>query len=1042
MSLTPVTRRASGRVRLSPPDGRALTLPEPAPAPRSLAMLPNSLALIATKVATLGLGFLFWLVAARLFPPDEVGLAGGVVAAALLCVQLALLGVGSAVIAMFPRYREGPGRLIDTALTTSILSGAVVGLGFAALAAGAFPELGVVGTRPAYLALFVVMSALGTAGVVLDQLSTTLRRGDQALWRGVLNGALSLAAVAALAAISGTGSMALFACWVLGAAAACVLGGAQLRRAVGRYSYRPRLERPLARRLVVVGLPNHALTLADRAPGLLMPVLVTELLSPTANAYWYVVWMMAWVVFVIPVQVGMTLFAEAAHRPDAVDGLVRHAVRWSLSLGVAAAVALAALGGLVLSLLGARYASAGLGPLRVLVWGIVPMAFVQAYYARCRAAMRLREAVATAVVGGTLTVAAASVAGVSSGLTAMAAAWVGVQGLVGCWAVLRLRALSRPADARATMLERAVAELDGVAVAPPRSGALAARVRALGAREETAPVLAVIASLALWAVSLRSIDLRAMTSLGLVSVLPASAFVAVALLAASFCLTLWRRPASGVVLGAHVAALIFMLYALPALIEPTARFAVTWRHAGVLQAILDNGHVDVGTNPYFDWPGFFVLAGFALRAAGMKDVLGVANWAPLAFQLLYLGPLLLILRTLTIDRRLVWLAVWVFYLTNWVGQDYFSPQAFAYLLYLVVLAILVTWMRPGWPGSRTRPPVHAALVGVVLLLFAVMVVSHQLTPFALLASTTVLVITRRCTARGLPVAMGVILLAWLSYMTAGFLGEHTGAIFGAIGHVDATVNENVSGRLHGDTGHLVVTQARAAMTIGLWGAALAAAVWLRRKGHREPAPLLLFLAPFGLAAIQPYGGEILLRVFIFTLPFTAFFVAAAVRRAPVGVAVAVSLALLGGFLVTRYGNERMDWFSHDEVAAVDRLDAVAPPGSTIVAWSNSLPWQARHYAEHRYRSVVDSADWARMSQMAPGAPAQLAAVAAYMRLQKGGAYLVLTRSQEAEVELTGLGPPGSLARVDAALRRSSAFRLLYANHDASVYALVRARRAP
>ena len=288
------------------------------------------------------------------------------------------------------------------------------------------------------------MSALGTAGVVLDQISTTLRRGDQALTRGLLNGVLSLAAVGALAGVTGAGSMALFACWVAGVAAAFVLGAVQLHHALGRYRFRPRIVPSLTRRLIAVGLPNHALTLADRAPGLLLPVLVTELLSPAANAYWYAVWMMAWVVFVIPVQVGMTLFAEAAHRPEAIDGLVRHAVRWSLVLGVAAAAALAAIGSLVLSLLGARYAAAGAEPLRVLVWGIVPMAFVQAYYARCRAASRLAEAVAVAVVAGILTVAAATAAGVASGLTAMAAGWVAVQAIAGVWAAVRLRALARP----------------------------------------------------------------------------------------------------------------------------------------------------------------------------------------------------------------------------------------------------------------------------------------------------------------------------------------------------------------------------------------------------------------------------------------------------------------------------------------------------------------------------------------------------------------------------------------------------------------------
>ena len=582
-----------------------------------------------------------------------------------------------------------------------------------------------------------------------------------------------------------------------------------------------------------------------------------------------------------------------------------------------------------------------------------------------------------------------------------------------------------------TLLER-TADLDGVPAVPARARASVVR---------HAPVLAIGGALGIWLLSVRGLDPRAMTSLGLVSILPVTAWAALALLVVSFCITVWRRPASTGLLAVHVVALVFMLYALPALVEPTARFAVTWRHAGVMQAILDGTPLEQGGNPYFEWPGFFVLAGFAVKAAGLNGVLGVANWAPFVFELLYLAPLLIILRTLTIDPRLVWLAVWVFYLGNWVGQDYFSPQAFAFLLYLIVLAILVTWLRPaGWPGSRVRPPVRAALIGVVALVFTAMVVSHQLTPFALLSSTVVLVVAKRCGARGLPAAMTVILLIWLSYMTAGFLGGHTSEIVGGIGHLDATVGTNVGGRLRGDAGHLFVARVRLAQTFCLWGAAFLAALWLRRKGHREPAPLLLFLAPFGLALVQPYGGEILLRVYLFALPFTAFFIAAGLRRAPLPVAIGLTLLLTAAFLVTRYGNERMDWFTRAEVAAVDRLDTLAPPGSTLVSWSNSLPWEARHFAQHRYRSLVASTAWARIGTLPPGDPRQLAAIAQYMRRQKGGAFLVLTRSQAAEVDITGYGPRGSLAVVDAALRRSPAFRRLYANRDASVYGLTPVRR--
>ena len=571
-----------------------------------------------------------------------------------------------------------------------------------------------------------------------------------------------------------------------------------------------------------------------------------------------------------------------------------------------------------------------------------------------------------------------------------------------------------------------------------------ARAREAATKTALGSIVAVAVALVLWTVSVRGIDLRAMTSLGMVSILPPAAFVALALLGTSFCLTLWRRrEPSAALMVLHVAALVFMLYGLPALAEPQARFAVTWRHVGVMQSILDSGHVDPAASAYFNWPGFFVLAGLLLRAAGLHDVLGVANWSPLAFQLLYLGPMLLILRALTRDMRLVWLGVWVFYVGDWIGQDYFSPQAFAFLLYLVLLGMLLTWVRPGEYNAPARSATRAGLVGIVLLVFAAMVPSHQLTPFAVLASVGLLVLGRRCSARGLPLAMAVILGAWLSYMTVGYLSGHAEELFAQIGNLDATVTQNVSGRLRGDAGHLFVTRTRLVLTLGLWAVALVGAWSLRRFGHRDLAPLMLFIAPFGLVPLQPYGGEILLRVFLFSLPFTAFFVAAVLQRAPLAVAVPVTLALLGGFMVNRYGNERMDWFSADEVRVVDRLDALAPAGSTLVSWSNSLPWQARHYSQHRYRYVVSNAEWAPVARLQPGAPAQVAAVARILRWAGRSPYLVLTRSQEAEVDLTGLGPRGSLHRVDAALRRSPAFRLVYANRDGSIYTLARSpRRTP
>jgi O-antigen/teichoic acid export membrane protein len=458
--LTKRRSEASARARQGARAGQARADTKTERAPRSLSMLVSSLALIAGKVATMGLGFLFWILAAQLFLPAEVGLAAGAVSAVMLCTQLALLGVGSSVIVHFPRHGARPAALLDTAFTVVIASAFLAAVMFLLLALGAFDQLRVVASDPAFAVSFVGMSILGTAGILFDQISTALRRGDQALARALLFGIVTISLLAGIAAATKTTtSFGIFVTWVGGALGACLLGALQLRRSPSRYRFRPRLEPSLTRSLLGVGLPNHALTLTERAPGLILPIVVTELVSAEANAAWYTAWMMAWVLYIVPIQVGMTLFAEAAHRPAELGKLVRDGIRISLAIALPACAALAVLAHFALSILGPTYAEAGTTPLRILVIAVVPLTMIQAYFVVCRSTRRLREATLTGAVNGLASVGGAAAAGIAFGLTGMAVAWLTAQLLTSAWAVVRLWRL-------ASTSENAARAVTGAAPAP------------------------------------------------------------------------------------------------------------------------------------------------------------------------------------------------------------------------------------------------------------------------------------------------------------------------------------------------------------------------------------------------------------------------------------------------------------------------------------------------------------------------------------------------------------------------------------------------
>jgi O-antigen/teichoic acid export membrane protein len=1029
----------------------------------------NALAVMAGKTLTMGLGFLFWLVAAHQFSRPEVGVAAAAVSAMMLCTQLAIGGVGSAVITCFAEFRHRPAALLDTSGTVVIVSAVLAAGGFFIIAALGLRHLDAVPSDPLYALAFVAMTIFGTLAILIDEISISLGRGEQVLVRGVVFGATTLAGIGVLPMLyRHAGSAAIFLPWAVAGAVNVGLGIFQLRGMLPGYHFRPRVEPGMRRLLLRHGSPNYALTLAERAPGLVLPIVVTQVLTPADNSTWYAVWMMAWVVYTLPISAGLTLFAEGSNRPAQLAQATRAAVRVALLVGIVSSLLIGSLAHFALSLLGSAYGATGAGPLRILLLAFVPITFVQAYFAGSRARRQLGEAVATGWISAAASVAAATAGAVVGGLEGMAYAWLAVQTATGVWAIARTATFWRNQGDGGWGRFEPIAEGAGRIAVRAGTGVRAAAV-ASGPANLTA-VAGAAGALLIWAFSLQHVALGHMNGLGLVSVLHISYYVAVAVLTVTFVVALLRRQVSERVLLGLVLVLIFMLFALTPILESVPRFAVAWRHVGIAQAILDTGHVNPRIDAYFNWPGFFILVAALSRAAGFHNALPLTAWSPIYFQLAYLAPLLVIARSLTASRRLIWLSIWLFYLGNWIGQDYFSPQGFTYFLYLVVIAILVRYFVPQpenptmrapfilralgkvrEPESETaddaaaRPePRRKALLICIVLLFAALVPTHQLTPLAVLFAVLAVAIVAARSLLWLPGLMTVLLGAWYTTGARTFFHGHLAVIVGSAGQLGTVFSKNVANRVGGDFGHRIVADLSILAGAAMWSLALIGALRLLRRDSRYRLGVALALAPLPLLPAQTYGGEMLLRVELFALPFTAFFAAAALvgdddeirihirRAAAIG---GVLLVFAGLFLFARYGNERMDHFTRSETTAVSHLYALAKPGSTLITGTGNLPWKYTQYEDHHYKFVIYMPHWSATAPVTHHPWAVLEDLREAMISSTKRAYLIIGRSEEYQVNQLGYGRQGSLTRVAEAVADSPYFRVVYRNPDATIFTL-------
>ncbi|WP_031486185.1 lipopolysaccharide biosynthesis protein [Streptomyces bicolor] len=573
--------------------------------------------------------------------------------------------------------------------------------------------------------------------------------------------------------------------------------------------------------------------------------------------------------------------------------------------------------------------------------------------------------------------------------------------------------------------------------------------------------LLIAALLLYWVPALRlgEADLDGMGGLGLVSVLPMPTLVGAALLAVVFASLLWLGREHRALLLVTLLATVVSLHALPALIETEPRFATAWQHLGFLDYIDRTGSAVPDLDARWSWPGFFAAAAFVAKACGVSDFTEVIRWWPLTMQLLYLVPMFLLVRSMRASWRAKWTGIWVFVLSGWVGQDYFSPQGFTYLLYLVFAAILLVWFRAPhviWtkrrPGEVEVEPANrrqqAVLLAVVIGLFAASVPAHQLTPFVMLGVLTGLVLIGKSELRGLPILFGVMVTVWIGFLAEPYWSGHFDELFGGVGGVGGNVSSSVSGRIEGGSStHKLVLYTRVLLAGGVM--AFACWGWWRRRFHhyRERSLLVLTFVPFLGFGMQSYGGEMALRVFMFALPGAALLTGLAffprtgvtakerdkdrVSLAPLA-ALMAGLVLMGGFLVARWGNEPFERVRSGEVAAMEYVYAHDDPSVRLLWLSDdpvnvvtpSMPWGSRDMEKVEY-----------LPTLAPADPVLVSGLVKALKDAGPNSYLMINRSQVTYLRLDVGYSATWESRLIQNLDKRQELKKVFVNEDATMYAL-------
>lgn len=385
-------------------------------------LLSNASSMVGTAVVTSFLGAAFWLVAAHYFSQDSVGLASASISAMTLLGFMGTVGLGTLLMGELPRLEARHRSVINGALITTASLGTALGLLFVVVAPLASSNFAPLEASWAAALFFAAGVGLTAMTFVLDQALIGMLRGGIQLSRNIVFSVVKLAALVPVAVlISDAGAEWIYATWTVGIAVSLFV---LVRFYRERDDGSPRPDFALLKEMRLHAITHHGVNIALRTPELVLPIVVVTFLSASANASFYIAYMITSFMFFVPLSLSTVLYAVGSGESKRLADRFRLTVYISLGFGALSNLALLVLASPLLSIFGASYASHATNTLHVLALDIFPSTILSHYVALRRIQRRLASALPIVWLGAALQVGGGVIGAIADGLTGVAIGWV------------------------------------------------------------------------------------------------------------------------------------------------------------------------------------------------------------------------------------------------------------------------------------------------------------------------------------------------------------------------------------------------------------------------------------------------------------------------------------------------------------------------------------------------------------------------------------------------------------------------------------------
>ncbi len=356
----------------------------------------NGYALTLSSLSTSGIGVLYWIIAAHKYSAYAIGLNSAALSAMMFLAGVAELNLMSALIRFIPVARGSTTRLVALSYLVSLAVGALTSFVFLKWISFWSPTLEFLAADKNMSLWFIISTMLWCIFVLQDSVLTGLKK---ATWVPVENVVFSLTKIALMIAFAITiPAIGIFASWSFALIVAVLPTNYFIFRLLIPVHERESGEvtdKIDSRQVVRFAAPDYLGALSWLIVTNLLPVVVANVASATANAYFYLAWTIANTLYLISSSMGSSLVVETAKEQVK---LAHYSLRifWDVALLVGfASLILVAGAPFILEVFGRDYSLQGTLLLRLLTLSAIPFVINSLFVSIARAQKRMRAVVYT-----------------------------------------------------------------------------------------------------------------------------------------------------------------------------------------------------------------------------------------------------------------------------------------------------------------------------------------------------------------------------------------------------------------------------------------------------------------------------------------------------------------------------------------------------------------------------------------------------------------------------------------------------------------------